>query len=438
MSKTKRIVIIILASLLVFTALSSVLVFVVLPVTFDYDETLIYKNPEYSARPVKNQKYITLTKDYLSVYDPFRVLVFSDMHLDMYAKEGNINAINMMIRNIVRERPDLVVFTGDNITGYLDMKRSNQFAQIFESLGVYWTCVLGNHEHDHWYSFTRQQQLECFAKYKHCLVDTSVKYTEDGEEVWGVGNHAIIIWDAFSMANRVLYFLDSGKVMTDEDWEKYSDEPVFLLDDIDESRRKDLFEYDYIKESQIKWLKETAYDIEMSWGFPIKSTVFTHVPVQEMAEAWVEFTGESYDVLDEYHEKDYDGLYKNYDGDGLLYGERREVVCHSAHNSGLFEACQEIGTEALLFGHDHINDCILRYKGIFMGYIKTGGYSTYNTLSKKYKASDGTEKSVEDHLTVGYTTLDYVFGNHIYIKSYENYDIYPGLNEKLVSELRKK
>ena len=52
----------------------------------------------------------------------------------------------------------------------MNRKRSAQFAEIFEQLGVYWGGVLGNHEGDNPYSVTRTEMVDIFSSHAHCVM----------------------------------------------------------------------------------------------------------------------------------------------------------------------------------------------------------------------------------------------------------------------------
>ncbi len=438
MSKKKKIAVIVSSSVAAALIIALVVCIIVVPVTYSIDESLIKKNEEYSVTVVPDQKYTTLTKAYKGEDDEFKIVAFTDIHLDTYKKDGGDMSINMMIRSIVAEKPDFVVFAGDIITSSFNERRTKQFGKVMESLGVYWALCLGNHEHDNNFSITREKMIKILAGYDHCLIDASKKRTADGTEVWGNGNFVINILGKDNKISQSLYFIDSGQDMTKEQMEKYIGEvyPADAKQDYADGGEEHDYSYDYVKESQIRWYKETVDDINKLNGTAVRSTLFAHIPVPEVEQAWMEITGERYRVFDEYHEKTYD--YTATSGDRILYGERRETVCRSGHNTGLFDACLEKGTQAMFFGHDHTNDCIMEYKGMILGYIKQGGFSTYNSISRKYTAKDGTKKSVEDHLVYGYTALTYSQSGDLLICSKEYESVYPELKDEMYKSLRKK
>ena len=104
----------------------------------------------------KNTESVTLRK---TVPGHYKLLLFTDMHLDGRA-DTCPRTLARMTDAILREKPDLVLLGGDNVTSALNKKRVNQLAQLFENLGVYWAAVLGNHEGDNPGSVSRREMIE--------------------------------------------------------------------------------------------------------------------------------------------------------------------------------------------------------------------------------------------------------------------------------------
>ena len=347
----------------------------VLPVTYPVDRSLIVKNPEYSVTAEKRDGYTTLVKRDAAgnaLDEDFKVLGFTDTHLDHNREKGTVT-LEYVIRNIVNEKPDLVVFVGDNVTSSFNARRAKQLCRVMEDLGVYWTCVLGNHEGDNPWSISRKKMVRLFSSYPHCLIEADEKHTGDGEPVWGVGNHILNLADAEGRVTRSLIFLDGGNEMTEADREEFAAE-------IEAGNgRGD----DYVKESQIRWVRENVAAIREQSASedapPVRSTVFVHIPLPEFKLAYEELTGEhevSPENIPLYNEP-------NENGDMILTGQRRETVCCSGHNGGLFDALLDLGSvDLVVCGHDHINDFVLRYRGVTLAYNVPSGYSSYNLLTK--------------------------------------------------------
>ncbi len=411
-TRTKKILCIAGAVLLAVILIALCVVTLILPVTYAYDNSLAVHNPAYNVVCGTNEYGVTtlqkINGDGLADPSDFKILVFTDAHLDHREEKGDVT-FNMIVRNIAAEQPDLVVFTGDIITSSFNRRRAKQLAQAMEDLGVYWALCLGNHEHDNPWSMTRQGMLKLFAKYGHCLIDTSTKKTAAGESVWGYGNYYLHLLGADGSISQTLYFLDTGADMSAEDMELYADE-------ITDPGHND---YDYIKESQIAWYRESVAKVNECEGRTVKSVLFTHIPLTEYKTAYDEITGETeatQNVPTNYGQP-------NENGTELLLGQRRETICFGGHNSGTFNAILNVGsTQLVVAGHDHINDFAVTYRGVTLAYCQPSGYSSYNVVTKGYA----------DKLTQGYSVLTVANDGTYTWEARINADLWPELQEDIL------
>lgn len=267
----------------------------------------------------------------------FKVLMFTDIHLDGKNKTSNITVENL-VRNIQSEKPDLVILGGDNVTSGLNKKRANQLAEIFEKLGVYWAGILGNHEGDNNLSVSREKMIDIFASYDHCLM------RQGKNDVDGNGNYVLNILNPDSSIRKSFFFLDTMDEMTDVQKETYGLS-------VDEDY------YDGVKESQVKWYSDTVEKMKKESG-NFSSIAVLHIPLVQYKTAFE-------------------------DGAELLYGAKRENICASGFDSGLFAAIKKSGsTDTVFCGHDHLNNFGLVYDGILLSYIQPSGYGSYTAASK--------------------------------------------------------
>lgn len=266
----------------------------------------------------------------------FKVLMFTDTHLKGDKELDNMT-VTYMIKNITEQNPDLVILGGDNVTYGFNKKRNIELAELFEKLGVYWATVLGNHEGDGFMSYSRENVIKLFSSYEHCLVK------EDKADIDGYGNCTINILNNDGTLKEVFFLMDTGDYMTEESKAEYG---VTEEDDV----------YDGVKTSQVQWYKDKHDELTAEYG-EFKSVLVIHIP--------------PYQAEQEYAEGDF------------LYGEKREGVCESGFDSGLVDALSEKGsTQAVYFGHDHVNDFGVMYEDILLSYIQPSGYGAYNMQSK--------------------------------------------------------
>ena len=268
--------------------------------------------------------------------EDFKVMMFTDLHIKGDNELDNIT-LTYMVKNITEQNPDLVILGGDNVTYGFNKKRNVQLAELFENLGVYWASVLGNHEGDGFLSYDRKKVIELFSSYEHCLVK------EGKEDVDGNGNCTINILNADGTLKEVFFLMDSGDYMLQETKDQYG---ITDTDDV----------YDGVKESQVQWYEDKHDELEAEYG-NFKSVTVVHIPI--------------YQAEREYAEGDF------------LYGEKREGVCESGFDSGLFDTMKEKGSaQAVYFGHDHVNNFGVMCDGILLSYMQPSGYAAYNMSSK--------------------------------------------------------
>lgn len=266
----------------------------------------------------------------------FRVLMFTDTHLNG-KKATDIQTVSYIVKNVTEQKPDLVIFGGDNVSSGFNKKRNNEFAELMEKLGVYWAAVLGNHEGDGLFAVSREENVEIFSSYDHCLMRNGA----DGVD--GNGNYTINVLGSDNKLLQVFFLMDSGSYMTDEAKKEYG-------------VTKDGEVYDGVKTSQVNWYKTKHDSVEAEYG-KFKSVTVVHIP--------------PYQAEKEYAEGDF------------LYGDKREGVCESGFDSGLLDALIQKGSaQAVYFGHDHVNNFGVMYNNILLSYIQPSGYGVYNMQSK--------------------------------------------------------
>lgn len=322
-----------------------------------------------SIEPVSYENQLEPTLDengrYTFVTDKeFKILQLSDIHIGagfMSIKKDNM-AINAVAAMITEEKPDLVVVTGDitfpvptRAGTFNNKENAKLFASLMEQLGVYWCAALGNHDSESYAYFSRQAVGELYESgdYPHCLFQCG------DESIDGVGNYTINIKNSNGEITQSLIMLDSHSYIKGNipgvDWK-----------------------YDCIHENQIAWYENEIKELTAeNNGVTPKSLAFFHIPIQEMQTAYYEYRDN--DFTDTEDVKYY-------------YGETGEidiVVYPSEKNYGFFDKAAELGsTQGMFFGHDHLNNISLEYKGIRLSYGYTIDYLAYKDI-KNYGSQRG-------------------------------------------------
>ena len=285
----------------------------------------------------------------------FKITQITDVHIGggMLSVKNDNMALNAVAAMITEEKPDLVVVTGDVAfpvpysAGTFNNKHSAiLFAEMMENLGVYWCLAFGNHDTEAYSYYSRSAIAKVYSKYPHCL------FQAGPENISGCGNYVINIKNTEGKITQSLFLFDSHS---------YTDSDYLGI----------FWKYDCIHKDQIRWYKSTVEQLtKENDGEPIKSLAFFHIPPIEMKEAFEEYQNAGF--------KDTENVKFHY---GKI-GEGNFLICSSIYNNGIFEAFEENGTQGVFFGHDHLNNLCVDYKGVRLTYGYSIDYLAYSGISK--------------------------------------------------------
>ncbi len=259
----------------------------------------------------------------------FRILQLTDMHF-RYLTGRNVTTLALIRTLLEREQPDLVALTGDISCNGGIGHMTRLFARIndiFESFGVPYTFVMGNHENDPDDVPVGRQHLLADA-----LEALPLSLFERGPAELGVGNYAVPILPHTGEDRPawMLYHLDG-----------HSNAMYPMADG--STVRSDAA----IRPAQIAWLEQTHTALQAAQG-AVPSLVFDHIPLPEFDELWM-----------------FDGI----------QGYRGERVCHPPVNTGLFSVLYRLKDfRGVFVGHDHTNCYSGEMFGILLAYGLCSGY----------------------------------------------------------------
>lgn len=265
-----------------------------------------------------------------------------DVLTEQVAGCSDLNTTAFVERMIQAEKPDFIVFTGDNIFGSdaTDAEKSLNaaFAPAIASK-IPWAAVLGNHDQES--TLSRKGVMQHIVQMKHTVsrLNPTVDSCND-LEIDGYGNYNVEVFgvEGSSLHNKSilnLYFLDSGD---------YSTVPSIPG-------------YGWIKPSQQLWFQRTSAKLQKAYTsgpegqkVPAPGLVYFHIPLPE-------FT--SFDASN-------------------FTGVKQEGISSASVNSGFFTTMVEAGdVKAVFIGHDHVNDFCGELTGIHLCYAGGFGYHAY-------------------------------------------------------------
>ncbi len=269
----------------------------------------------------------------------FKIVQFTDTQDDQDCDPRTISLINTVLDD---QKPDLVVFTGDNIRGgpttVDELKKAiDSVVSPVDSRAIPWLVTFGNHDHEATdpLGLTKVDQLQIYMSYPYNIN----KKTSTGTYV---GNMNVLIYSskgATPMFN--VWALDSGE---------YASETIGGQSIGDDG----LPGWDWMRYKSIQWYTSTSEALQVANGKRIPSLMFFHIPLWEYSLMW-----------------------NNKDRHSVV-GERNETECPGPFNTGLFAAVLQRGdVKGIFVGHDHVNDYVGNYFGVTLGYSANTGFGTY-------------------------------------------------------------
>ena len=294
----------------------------------------------------------------------FRILHLTDIHDVEPIMDDDENreipesrdkeTINVIETLVEKTKPDLVVFGGDNISGYWEEFTYNYVKSTIEKItakiremNIPLCVVFGNHDGEE--GFHTEFQMMQYMEYQNCRSNLN------DADVYGCGNCCVTIKSSKS------------------DKDAFA---IWLIDSNDYQRNHEGgLSYDCVHDDQIDWYEKRAEELKnQNGGKPLPAILFQHIPVQQELDGFREVT----------EKDDYtfirDGKYFKF-GHEIIEGRLRECPCppymENDHRRQ-FESWKKTGDIiAAFFGHDHVNDFHIKIDGINLYQTLGAGYFTY-------------------------------------------------------------
>ncbi|BFG22340.1 hypothetical protein CerSpe_086120 [Prunus speciosa] len=334
----------------------------------------------------------------------FKILQVADMHYgngktttcedvlpSQFPTCSDLNTTAFVHRMIQAEKPNLIVFTGDNIFGSDAADAAKSLNEAYApaiSSNIPWAAVLGNHDQES--DLSREGVMKHIVGLQNTLAQVNPL---DQDVIDGFGNYNLEVsgvegsgFENKSVLN--LYFLDSGD---------YSTVPS-------------IGGYGWIKPSQQYWFERTSAKLRKAYTSkpqaqkaPAPGLTFFHIPLPEFG---------------------------SFDSSNFT-GVRQEGISSASVNSGFFTTMVAAGdVKAAFVGHDHLNDFCGELFGINLCYAGGFGYHAYGkagwdrrsrvvvaSLEKSEKGGWGAVKSIKTWKRLDDQHLTAIDGQVLWSKS---------------------
>lgn len=274
---------------------------------------------------------------YCNTDNDLKLMQVADMHISgisgNYRK--NILAMQTVYEMATREQPDFIVSTGDLVFGNVysnngeDSIAFDIVVKFMDAMGIPWTWTFGNHDHDYFDRLDTNQLTDMLSK------SSTLYMAENNTGIKGYSNGVFRIYKNDKLENALILLDSNGEIWSNNQF----------------------ITYDYIDESQISWYRNKIQELKIQAGKEIDTFVYIHIPIEEYAQI---------------------------NPNNYLSGTKREEVACSKTPNRLAETMAELGsTKALFCGHDHINDFIAFYNGMYFVYSKSIDYTAYIGIEKE-------------------------------------------------------
>lgn len=286
----------------------------------------------------------------------FKIMQIADIQ---ETKTPNPDTIKLLDLALERERPDLVVFTGDQIQGYSATFLGNLYDNVKECITVFlepltkrnipFTFTFGNHDTQG--GLGKKEQFEIYSSFPN-FVETELRNPDD------IASCCITVKDSKGEKDALaVYVIDSNAKEPDGT-------------------------YSPVRSEQIEWYRSTR-DAVSKDGKYLPSIVFQHIPIPEFYEVINKVKPFSKGSIEDYknNKHSFYALDKEMTDRGDFLGETPAIP---KVNTGEFKAFKEKGDVFALFvGHDHNNSFYKEYDGITLGYTQGAGFNTYGPGDKR-------------------------------------------------------
>lgn len=299
------------------------------------------------------------------------------------------DTVKLLRLAIAREKPDLAVFTGDQIYGVMpcfrgktrNMRVRAVFSEIFEPFeeaGIPFAVTFGNH--DRQCGLSNTEQAEIISRFPHNISGAS----RDADDR---GTFSLPVFSSDGL-NKLfnIYLIDSNTSAKSGGYE-----PVFP--------------------EQIEWYKKERDRLERDCGGVVPSLVFQHIPLPEYFDILKTAKRGTKGAVEAFrtHKNEF---YVLPDDAIACGGFMRESPAVPDVNTGEFSTMTEKGdVMGIYVGHDHINSFEIKKDGVTLAYTQGAGFNVYGPGRERgvriFDIDESSPREFKTHtLTFGELTND--------------------------------
>ena len=278
----------------------------------------------------------------------FKVLNLTDpqVQLDEWDTVGKV-FIDTVRELTDRCSPDLITVSGD-ITSTDVPEAYEKFSAVMDSFGIPWAPVWGNHDNQLGEEYTK--------KIAEIVKNAKLSVFEDGDERLGNGNYFIEINEE-SVPVAALAMMDTHDTVEAE---------------VDGEMRRS---WAPLEKCQLDWFREEAEKLKERGCRDI--TVVIHIPTHAYGEAFEEaLEPDMIENMARPREVSPERWRDGYKDTVGVFPERPS--CY-VKDDGAHDAFLETGiTRRVIAGHNHLDNCILNYRGLQLIYALKTGIGSYH------------------------------------------------------------
>ena len=257
----------------------------------------------------------------------FKIVQFTDTHYK-HGDPKSDTTLMLIPRILDAEKPDMVIFTGDIVTGKPVREGWDAITQFVIDRKIPFAVTLGNHDHEQ--GVTREEIADFVTAYPFNM--NSLSEVSPGR----VMDNVIPVYGSEKPLKEtaLIYCFDTGAYSSIEG----------------------VGGYDWMTNDQIDWYRKQSLHYTLKNNHqPLPALAYFHIALPEYRLAFN-------------------------DEKNIRYGERREDECPPELNTGMFFTMKQMGDVMGTFvGHDHVNDYIVNYHGIALAFGHFSGWKTTYT-----------------------------------------------------------